>query len=205
MKFICAVLSAALMALAAPALATVVQYEVRGVKSNDKLNVRAAPAHTARIVGRIPHNGREIEIIGKGRGQWVRIAYGRTQGFVNRTFLKVSPRKAARAAAPALAPVVAPAPATPEPAAPSMAVEPKALETPAAPAIGTAPVVPAAMAPAPAPAPAAPPAAKLDAPVKPETSLPGSKQDGDDTPALMKPPADMLEAPSAGTNPAITP
>jgi hypothetical protein len=175
MKILIAVLSAALVAFGGSAFATVAQYEVRGVKPNDKLNIRAAPSHKARIVGRIPHNGREIEIIGKGRGLWVRIAHGRTQGFVNRQFLRLSARRADAPSQPEapVAPAAKPAASAPVPAAApvpeSVAAEPKAPD-----------------------APAAGPVPKLPEPDNAPTSLPGSKQDGDDTPALMKPPADLM-------------
>lgn len=200
MRIFLAVLGLALFGLVGPVAATVAQYEVRGVKANDKLNVRAAPTHTARIVGRIPPNGREIEIIGKGRGVWVKIAYGRTKGFVNRQFLKLSKPRADTASKPAApsAPAARAAEPAVVPAPAPVSVDPKALDEAAAPA--PAPIVappapkpaaPAAPAvPAPAPAPASP--LKLDEPVKPETSLPGAKQDGDETPALIKPPGEYM-------------
>jgi uncharacterized membrane protein len=139
-------------ALAASAGATVVQYEVRGVKANDKLNVRAAPTHTARILGRIPPNGREIEIIARGRGQWVKISYGRLQGYVNRTFLARSkPRLAAAASAKAAAAsdpndevYAGPTPSsTAEPVVPAAAAEPAAPAAPVEPAPAAALEMPA--------------------------------------------------------------
>lgn len=182
MKFFLTILGAALLALAAPAMATVAQYEVRGVKWNDKLNVRAAPTHTARIVGRIPPNGREIEIIDRGRGQWVKIAYGRMKGFVNRRYLALSKPRAARVA-PASESAAAAVEAAPAPAsAADVVVEPKAL---AAPEVKPVP---------PAPAPAlAPEPQKLADPAKVDTALPGVKREEmEETPALMKPPADYV-------------
>lgn len=178
---------------AVPALATVAQYEVRGVRSNDTLNVRSAPAHTARIVGRIPHNGREIEIIDRGRGQWVKISYGRVRGFVNRRYLALSKRRAAEVKpAPVMAAKAEAANVEEVPAA--VAVDPSAIETPAAP---ETPVVPVAPVVAPVSAQAeptapVPPMQKLAAPSAPDTSLPGSKQEGDETPPLMKPPVEMM-------------
>jgi hypothetical protein len=172
MRIILTFLGAALLALASPALATVAQYEVRGVKAGDKLNVRAAPSPKARIVGRIPHRGREIEIINRGRGPWVKIAYGRLQGYVNRRHLALSKRRVA-APVPAAAAVSAPAAA-----AAGVTVEPKALETPA-------------VAPSTSPAPS-PALAKPETPPAPETAMPGSKEEGDETPALMKPPAELM-------------
>jgi uncharacterized membrane protein len=135
---------------AIPAGATVVQYEVRGVKSGDNLNVRAAASAKARVIGRIPSHGREIEIIDLGKGVWVKIAYGRVKGYVNRRFLARSqPRiAAAKTAAPAPTPDIAPAK----------------------------------------------PHIKLDAPTAPPASAPpgSTREDGDDTPSLMKPPSDLM-------------
>jgi hypothetical protein len=189
MRTFLAFLTLALFGFAGSAAATVAQYEVRGVKANDTLNIRAAPSHTARIVGRIPPNGREIEIIDRGRGSWVKIYYRRTTGFVNRRYLKLSKPRAAQAEPAAVsapkAATVAPAAVEATPAA--VAVDPKALDD-AAP-VTAEPIAPPAL--ATPPAPAIPGPAKLETPAKPATSLPGSKQDGDETPALMKPPAEM--------------
>lgn len=192
---------------AVPAFATVAQYEVRGVRSNDVLNIRAAPTHTARIVGRIPPNGREIEIIAPGRGQWVKISYRRVQGFVNRRFLALSKRRVAEAAATAAPAAAEAAPAeTPaiedQPAA--VAIDPQALETPTpvepvapAPVVEPAPAVVAAPSAPPVPAPPVPAAPvasapKLAAPAVPDTELPGAKSETGETPSLMKPPAEMM-------------
>jgi uncharacterized membrane protein len=189
MKTVIAILGTALLALSLSARATVAQYEVRGVASNDKLNVRAAPTHTARILGRIPYNGRGIEIIAKGRGVWVKVSYGRLQGFVNRQFLALSkPRlAAAKRPLPPAEPAGPTEPSEPDTQPSAVSVDPKVLEAPA---------------PAPAPAPAvdmptmtevAAPASptKLAQPAKPETSLPGTRSENEESPALIKPPADM--------------
>jgi uncharacterized membrane protein len=77
-------------AFVAPSGATVVRYEVSGVAPGDVLNIRAAPSSKAAIVGRIPPDGREIEIIGNAPSGWAYIAYGRAKGFVARRFLAAS-------------------------------------------------------------------------------------------------------------------
>ncbi len=66
-------------------------YRVVGVKSNDVLYIRPAPGNLKVVVGKIPPDGRGIEITGRGRkigkSTWVPIAYQGVRGWVNSRFL----------------------------------------------------------------------------------------------------------------------
>ena len=74
-------------ALSGSALATVIFYDVTGVGPGDKLNVRSTASSRGRIVGVIPPDGHEIEIIGVGPRGWVKISRGKVRGYVARRFL----------------------------------------------------------------------------------------------------------------------
>ena len=59
---------------------------VRGVASNDVLNIRERPSASSPIRGYIPHNACYIEVIGRS-GNWYRIVYRGIAGWVNGRYL----------------------------------------------------------------------------------------------------------------------
>jgi N-acetylmuramoyl-L-alanine amidase len=62
-------------------------YRVTDVSADDVLNIRAGPNANLAIVGSIPANGRDVRIVGACSGQWCRIDYQGTAGWVNRHYL----------------------------------------------------------------------------------------------------------------------
>lgn len=59
---------------------------VRGVAANDVLNIRERPTASSAIRGYIPPNACYIEILGRS-GDWYRIVYRGTAGWVNGRYL----------------------------------------------------------------------------------------------------------------------
>jgi N-acetylmuramoyl-L-alanine amidase len=59
---------------------------VRGVASNDVLNIRQKPTASSAIVGYIPPNGCGVEVRNRS-GNWYRIVYGGSSGWVNGRYL----------------------------------------------------------------------------------------------------------------------
>ena len=62
-------------------------YRVAGVAVWDKLNMRAGPATSYRVVGRIPHDGRGIENLGGTVGRWHQVRYQGTVGWAHAGYL----------------------------------------------------------------------------------------------------------------------
>lgn len=65
-------------------------YAVKGVASNDVLNIRDAP-NGKQIIAHVPYNGRGIVALGprtkSGGGTWAQVRYGTITGWVNVRFL----------------------------------------------------------------------------------------------------------------------
>lgn len=72
-------------------------YRVRKVRADDTLNVRNAPDAASAISGRLPHDAREIRIIGTCIGLWCPIRRGTVSGWVNRLYLDARPYSATSA------------------------------------------------------------------------------------------------------------
>lgn len=87
-------------------------YAVKGVATNDVLNIRDAPGGNE-IVGSAPANARGLVALGprakSGGGTWLQIRYGSTTGWVNQRFL--TPDTAQASAAAPTASLSTPAPA----------------------------------------------------------------------------------------------
>jgi N-acetylmuramoyl-L-alanine amidase len=62
-------------------------YRVIDVKPFDVLNIRSEPNTDASIVGTIPHNGRDVRLVGACEGNWCPIDYNGVRGWVNSHFL----------------------------------------------------------------------------------------------------------------------
>ena len=76
------------MTTAAYACACCNTYGVRGVSSNDVLNIRRWPSAQSRKVGRIPAGFCGIRRLGPRRGRWVKISYGGTTGWVHSRYIR---------------------------------------------------------------------------------------------------------------------
>jgi N-acetylmuramoyl-L-alanine amidase len=63
------------------------KYKVIDVPLDDVLNLRSGPATHFSIIGKIPPNGRGIQIVGNCENNWCKIDYSGTRGWVNRQFL----------------------------------------------------------------------------------------------------------------------
>ena len=59
---------------------------VTGVAANDVLNIRERPTASSAILGFIPPNACYIQVLGRS-GNWYRISYGGTVGWVNGRYL----------------------------------------------------------------------------------------------------------------------
>lgn len=62
-------------------------FRVSGVASWDRLNLRAGPAASYKVVGTIPHDGRFIENLGGCVGKWCRVRYEGVIGWAHTGFL----------------------------------------------------------------------------------------------------------------------
>lgn len=62
-------------------------YRVRNVASHDHLNVRARPTASSARVGAIPYNGIRVKCIGPCAGNWCKVDWSGTVGWVNMRFL----------------------------------------------------------------------------------------------------------------------
>ncbi|MEL6289108.1 MAG: SH3 domain-containing protein [Pseudomonadota bacterium] len=62
-------------------------YRVRNVASDDHLNVRARPTASSPRVGAIPFNGQRVRCIGPCAGNWCKVDWFGTVGWVNMRFL----------------------------------------------------------------------------------------------------------------------
>ena len=58
-------------------------YRVRGVADWDVLNIRRRPTSSSRIVGEIPPYGSGVHCLGPCRGNWCRISWRGTIGWVH--------------------------------------------------------------------------------------------------------------------------
>lgn len=69
----------------------IILYSVIHVSSNDVLNIRAGAGVNYEVVGNIPYNGRDIQIVGDGvqanNATWVPILYNGITGWVNSYYL----------------------------------------------------------------------------------------------------------------------
>ena len=62
--------------------------EVKGVASNDSLNVRIDPDHTTEIVGELAFNATDVEVVAHSEdGRWSLVNTGETSGWVRNKFL----------------------------------------------------------------------------------------------------------------------
>ncbi|MBO6551206.1 MAG: SH3 domain-containing protein, partial [Rhizobiales bacterium] len=58
----------------------------------DKLNVRSGPSTKYQIVGRIPHNGKNVVVrqcksIGKRKSRWCIVSWGKVNGWASGRYL----------------------------------------------------------------------------------------------------------------------
>lgn len=64
-----------------------IAFHVAGVDPGDALNVRSGPSEFHQTVGRLPPEGRGVQIIGVCRDVWCPIQHGGVVGWVNRYYL----------------------------------------------------------------------------------------------------------------------
>lgn len=84
-------LTAILALLAGPAFATQeyilpTLFDVTGVASNDVLNIRQSPNASSEIIGTLPHDTTEIEVVTEQKG-WAQVNTGEQSGWVSSRFL----------------------------------------------------------------------------------------------------------------------
>lgn len=90
-------LIAAALLTATPALATPEALlpglaDVVAVAANDTLNVRAQPNAQAQVLGTLPPNAKDIEIVGfDPTGNWARVSMGEVSGWASGRFLQLRP------------------------------------------------------------------------------------------------------------------
>ncbi len=89
-------LIALLMCFAGPVLASQDRwpalYDVTGVASNDTLNVRSGPSGDAQVIGTLPADARNIEVVQPNdRGSWGRINLGEASGWVSLRYMARQP------------------------------------------------------------------------------------------------------------------
>lgn len=82
-----------LMIAAQPVLAQET-YRVVGVAPGDWLNVRAGPARSFPVVGRLERDATGIRRSGECRDNWCRVSHGAVRGWVNSRFLAVEEEEA---------------------------------------------------------------------------------------------------------------
>lgn len=76
------------MSSAVQACACCSTFGVRGVSANDVLNIRKWPSARSRKVGQIPAGFCGIQRLGPRRGNWVKINYGKTNGWVHSRYIR---------------------------------------------------------------------------------------------------------------------
>lgn len=87
LRFVHFALLAASLEIGAPSFAAT--YQVTGVEWGDVLYIRASASPKAAIVGAIPYNGQDIDVIGTpSRALWTQVTYRDLKGFVAAKHLK---------------------------------------------------------------------------------------------------------------------